>query len=236
MEKKRSDILKIIAILTMLIDHIGYLFFPDQVLWRVIGRISFPIFAYLVALGAFRTRNVYRYGGRLLAFALVSQIPYNYMAPGRLNIFFTLLAGVLMVRLFESKYQPVALFFPIIGEFLQLSYGAYGLIMILFFHIWKDKPRAILLAYLGLTALSLVDYGGQVMDLLRPLTAEYGLWTGIYKLLSTSWGWVQSCSVLALPLILLEDRIAIPVRLPKWLGYGFYPLHIALLVYIRSRL
>ena len=52
-----TGLLKIIAFVTMAIDHIGYVFFPQYMWLRVIGRLAFPIFAYCLALGCVYTKN-----------------------------------------------------------------------------------------------------------------------------------------------------------------------------------
>lgn len=71
--------LKIIAIITMLIDHTGAVLFPEpQYFWlRIIGRLSFPIFVFLLVEGFNHTRNVKKYLARLGIFALLSDIPFN---------------------------------------------------------------------------------------------------------------------------------------------------------------
>ena len=95
--------LKTIAILTMLIDHVGAGLYPSQIWFRVIGRIAFPIFAFLVCEGFFHTRNVRRYAVRLGIFAIISEIPFNLLHsyhlfdPDAQNVFFTLLIGLLTI-------------------------------------------------------------------------------------------------------------------------------------------
>ncbi|MEL7228229.1 MAG: TraX family protein, partial [Cyanobacteria bacterium J06576_12] len=69
--------LKLIAALTMLMDHVGYVFYPDVEVLRVIGRVSFPVFVWLLVQGEAHTKNVWRYGARLGMLALVSQPVYN---------------------------------------------------------------------------------------------------------------------------------------------------------------
>ena len=54
----RNDVLKILAMVTMLIDHVGYMFFPGQMIYRTIGRLAFPIFAYQIAIGYSKTSNL----------------------------------------------------------------------------------------------------------------------------------------------------------------------------------
>lgn len=114
-----GDGLKIIAVVTMLIDHIGaaliegvilqgsggysyYWYEVDSVL-RGIGRTAFPIFAFLLVEGFFHTRNRVRYFGRLTLFALLSEIPFDLAFWGKLfyvgsqNVFWTLSIGFLVI-------------------------------------------------------------------------------------------------------------------------------------------
>ena len=92
--------LKIIAILTMLTDHIGAGLFPSQIWLRMVGRLAFPIFAFLICEGFYHTRDIKRYAVRLGIFAIISEIPFNLLHsyylfdPGAQNIFFTLLIGL----------------------------------------------------------------------------------------------------------------------------------------------
>lgn len=103
----RNDTLKIIALVTMLIDHIGAIFFPDQMLWRTIGRIAFPIFSWQLVEGFVHTSSRVRYALRLFLFACVSQAPYMFLNPDitmnplHINIMFQLLSGVLLLAAVE---------------------------------------------------------------------------------------------------------------------------------------
>ena len=88
--------LKVIALLAMLCDHLGHALFPELIILRIIGRISFPIFAYVLVEGFYYTRDVNKYMLRLGVIALLSEIPFDLMASqkilefGHQNVFFTL--------------------------------------------------------------------------------------------------------------------------------------------------
>ena len=67
------SVLKWIAVLTMVIDHVGAILFPDQIWMRVIGRVAFPVYAYCLAEGFRYTSDYRRYLGRLALFAILSE-------------------------------------------------------------------------------------------------------------------------------------------------------------------
>ena len=103
-----GNALKIIAAVAMLIDHIGLLFFPEQMIFRVIGRIAFPIFAFMIAEGCRYTRNKLRYLLTLSSLALVIQVVY-YIAMKSLvmSIFVTFSISIVLVyslQLFKKLY------------------------------------------------------------------------------------------------------------------------------------
>ncbi|MBQ8467912.1 MAG: hypothetical protein IJ546_09510 [Prevotella sp.] len=116
--------LKIVAVVTMLIDHLAlYLWRVDPDMWeplftighhtltpylllRGIGRLAFPIFAFLIVEGYQHTRDRWRYGRNLLVFALLSELPWNLVHTGtwhysHQNVFFTLFLGYLGICVIE---------------------------------------------------------------------------------------------------------------------------------------
>ena len=99
--------LKVIAMLSMLIDHIGVQLFPNCIVLRIIGRISFPIFAYMIAEGCFHTKNRAKYLGLIAVLGVGCQLVY-YFAMGSLYqsvlITFTLsICVIFAVDLFIKK-------------------------------------------------------------------------------------------------------------------------------------
>ena len=106
--KLSGSALKVIAIFSMVIDHCAYFLMPhDTVLYEVmrcLGRIAFPVFAFLVAEGFAHTRNRKKYFGQLLVFAVVSEIPWYLLngADGTHNVMFTLALGVVVLAVFEK--------------------------------------------------------------------------------------------------------------------------------------
>lgn len=144
--------LKIIACSIMFIGHIGYLFYPENLPIYILGRVGFPIFAFLIALGYIHTGNLGDYIKRLGLFAIISQIPYSIflMLSGEdmfmPNILFSLVLGLAALILIESKYESItktvgfiALLF--IADYFNFSYGAYGILTILGSYVFLKKSK-----------------------------------------------------------------------------------------------
>lgn len=160
------NVLKWVAIAAMLIDHTaavlgGWLPPLCSGLMRDVGRIAFPIFAYGIAQGCVYTHSARRYLGRLLLFAVLSEIPYRLalragsLAFGLFNVFFTLLAGAAccqLVKFCRSKGRrwawaavaPVAAI-VLLCEILGTDYGGFGVLCILLPYLfWESKPARII--------------------------------------------------------------------------------------------
>lgn len=141
--------LKLIAITSMLVDHIGAILLPEYLVLRYIGRIAFPVFCFLLTEGFFHTRDIYRYGYRLALFALLSEIPYDLafrqtiFSLEKQNVFFTLLIGfVLMYVLEKSKERPVQILEILLAmwlaEILRTDYGFRGILLICIFYYLRE--------------------------------------------------------------------------------------------------
>ncbi|BES64300.1 TraX family protein [Gottschalkiaceae bacterium SANA] len=215
--KKRNDMLKIIGMISMVADHVGVQFFSENpaILYyalRIFGRLAFPIFAYLLAMGFQRTRDWKKYAMRLGVFALITQIPFQIFA-GHLNVLFTFLVGIFFLKAYE-KQEPLGMLAAIlIAEFLRMDYAGYGLLIIFIFYRFGEEKQKSFFYIFGLTAL-------------------YGT-LSVLSLGSFEWVvMIQLACVLALPVIWHEFHWRI--QLPKWTGYAFYPAHIAILLGIQA--
>ncbi|KKW10478.1 MAG: TraX protein [Parcubacteria group bacterium GW2011_GWA2_49_9] len=198
----------------MAIDHVGMLFFPEQLLLRVIGRVSFPLFAFLIAEGFEKTSNARNYLFRLLTFAAFSQVPYVLFiqAAGvqyiRLNIFFTLAAGLCILILLKRCSHwfsiPSAAGILLMAYYLPFDYGPYGVLMIL--------ASGLLLRFrsVGLFALFLLHIAETLLS----------FFTGVLSL--------QLFAMMSIPLLMrYNGEHGQP--LPRRLLYWFYPAHLLLL-------
>ncbi len=142
--------LKLIAVLTMLLDHIGATIYPSMLL-RSIGRLAFPIYCFLLAEGLRHTRSVKRYAGRLLIGAILSEIPFDLLFHGRIwypgsqSVMLTLLLGLLMVWVMgKTRFLLVKaatlVFFCWMAELLHTDYGAMGVAMVALFALpWNRR-------------------------------------------------------------------------------------------------
>jgi hypothetical protein len=144
--------IKILAAVFMVMDHVCYLLLPQLLILHVIGRLSFPLFAWLLAQGEKHTQNIYRYGSRLLIAAIISQPIYTVVFKSfTLNILFTLLLGLGMLRLVKRCSQfwqklTIYVLFAVVAETFNFEYGGYGIgVIILMSLIDKLKPKVWLL-------------------------------------------------------------------------------------------
>ena len=126
--------IKLLAATFMVIDHVGAIFLPHEYGFRAIGRLSFPLFCWLLVQGEAHTKNIWQYALRLLMLGIISQPIYMLAFEARqLNILFTLLLGLLALR--AARIFPDSQFVTWIGigllaEVAHFEYGAYGIAII----------------------------------------------------------------------------------------------------------
>ncbi|MFZ1247703.1 MAG: TraX family protein, partial [Leptotrichiaceae bacterium] len=151
--------LKIIAIITMFLDHYYRIIGGPEWL-SVLGRLAFPIFAFSISEGYSHTKNVNKYLMRLLNFAIIIQLP-NFLGFQEypLNIFFTLALGLFCLEILDNNKinivvrYIVVLYLCFLAEKSGLDYGAYGIILIVLFSKLKNNKLYI---FIGFLALNLV--------------------------------------------------------------------------------
>lgn len=159
MEKKgiSQEEIKLIACVTMLMDHIGAVLMP-HVLWlRVIGRISFPLYCFLLVEGVNHSRNLKRYGQRLLIGVVMAELIFDLTFFGKVtgahqSVMITLFIGFLML-VWEKKtkryFLPTCICF-FAAEYLRCDYGGWGIVLISMFWFTMRKPHAGLLQMIGM--------------------------------------------------------------------------------------
>lgn len=233
-----TNMLKLVAMLTMLCDHAGKMLFPQYPIVRVIGRLAFPIYAYCLAAGCVYTHAPLNYLKRIVLLALISQpiyavamaheTPAMYAVPfaqqpvravldfyvhswdAHPSILVSLAFGLILI--WALRERQLVLFG---GTFLlvwliqgKLDYGIKGILLMLLFYAFIDRRW-----------LSL------------PVMAIFMIWWGLqgsgYDLFGVKFG-IQMFAVLALALIYIRTQT--PLKLPKWLFYAFYPAHLLLIL------
>lgn len=143
--------LKMIAIICMVIDHVGFLFFPNEIIFRKIGRIAFPIFCFLIVEGFHHTKSQLSYLGRLLLFAILSEIPFDLAFYGTMadfqhqNVFITLALGLLSIFCLEERnikpiYTLPLILIWVIAYFCHCDYGLGGVLLICVFYFTRETP------------------------------------------------------------------------------------------------
>lgn len=177
-----AAVLKWIAVVSMVIDHFAcavYLHMEghDMEVYhvlRVIGRIAFPIYCYLLVEGFFHTKNVWKYLRNLLLFAAISEIPFNMAVFGHVfypqgqNVYFSLVLGIcamLLLRRFDGfrirallAQGAVIAVFLFLGEYLEVDYHWKGIaFMILFYYLRKLRVREEVTAVVGAAAFAVYE-------------------------------------------------------------------------------
>ena len=165
-----SLVIKIIALVTMVIDHVGYLIFPDSLLLRLIGRIAMPLFTFQFAVGLKHTSNFNKKLIKTLIFAILVQIPYTLFAimakdTPNLNIIFTFFLASLVIFVIKSIptrdeetkkinvgnllsvifISLIICVFPLV--LFDTDYDIYGILLTVAFYYSMDKKRIALLLY-----------------------------------------------------------------------------------------
>ena len=210
--------LKLIAAVTMLLDHAGILLFPRVQLLRVIGRLAYPIFAFMIAEGCRYTKNRLRYFLMVFCLGVGCQLVYFFVGGAAyLNILLTFSVSILLIYILQEMYRAqtkkkealwsvlfAAGFLSAYGiqHIITMDYGFWGIMVPVFvsFAHQRKFPRwaSVVLLGVGLVLLG-ADMGG-----------------------------IQHWALLAVPLLLLYSGERGKYKM-KYFFYIFYPVHLAVL-------
>ena len=240
--KQKMDIssfgLHILAMGLMLCDHLWATVVPGNDWLTVIGRLAFPVFAFMTVEGYFHTGNLKKYVQRLFVFALVSEIPFNLMMGSRIwnpvhqNVLWTFLIGIGMIR-WNEKIKDAPLWRRmlraassvivgfLVGTLTMVDYLGAGVLMVLVFYFfrgrkwWHFAGQFLALYYINAEILSGFSYQLE--------------WFG-----REIWIVRQSFAVLALiPIWFYRGRQGYHSKAFRYFCYGFYPGHLLILGLIR---
>lgn len=245
--KKRGlsqESLKTIACVSMLLDHFGLIVVLNcfhqatgvqkgtlldlYELLRIIGRLAFPIYCFLLTEGAFYTRDPKRYGLRLLIGALLAEVPFDLAIFGGItwahqSVMVTLLLGFVMLEVMKKcpnlpvKLLTVSLF-AVVANALNTDYGAKGICVVALFALTRELSHKRVWQFLGLWCIFSPNH-------LMALN-----WIGGFTVT------MQELAVLALvPISLYTGRKAAGSSVLQWGFYLFYPVHLMVL-YLIARL
>lgn len=223
MEKRglSQETLKVIACVTMLLDHIGAIFVSGYTL-RIIGRIAFPIFCFLMAEGAYYTQNPQKYALRLVIGVLLSEIPFDLAFRRGLtlqtqSVMVTLLLGFLAIEAIQKtengliKLTITALGF-LLGQLFKTDYGGYGVLLIILLsqtrgQWWLQTVLVAAVAWM-MNSVKIPAFGMMIP--------------------------IEMFAVLAMiPIGLYSGKKSSSSKAVQWAFYLFYPVHLTVLVVIR---
>ena len=217
--------LKLVACVTMLMDHIGAVLLPQYLFLRYIGRIAFPIYCFLLAKGVHYTNNPKKYCLRLGVGTILSEIPFDLALFGGLtfhyqSVMLTLLIAFLMALCMKHTGSVIlrALWvvpFALVAEWFRTDYGGMGVVLVGLFVLTRELPHRKLFQFVGMLPI---------------------LWF-------TGGMWMQAAGI-RMPVEMLALAALIPIGLysgrkstvSPWVQrafYLFYPVHLAVLFLIR---
>ncbi len=232
-----KEMLQLIAVLLMLLDHIWATYMSFGNWMTYVGRMAFPIFAFFIAEGFCRTSNVKKYALRLLGFGIISELPFNLFYSSRTfnpyhqNVMFTLLLGLLAIIVIDRLKKDRSaknialsllwLFLIAVASVIGfVDYGFLGVITVVMFYLFRDFPFAWVLQLVGMVLINIVFFEGQVIPF-----ELYGKYFEIPT---------QAFAVFSLISIwLYGGRRGKKNKAIQYGFYAFYPVHMLILYLIR---
>lgn len=209
--KLSGNTLKIIAAISMFIDHFGMIFYPHVAIFRIIGRLAYPIFAFCIAEGCKYTKNKKRYFLRKFVIAVMCQVIYTIVEKELyMNILITFSLSIIMIYAFipfleNHDFKSGFIFLLtvsavyILTTFVSIDYGFWGAFAPVFAYAFYNNPKLKLISFtIGLIIVAYI-YGG-----------------------------IQIYSIFAIFLLYLYSEKRGKYNL-KYFFYIFYPGHLAVL-------
>jgi hypothetical protein len=220
-----GNTIKIIAIIAMIIDHVGWAFVDTDsvpaMIMHTIGKLTGPIMCYYIAEGNHFTRNRKKYVDRLALFVLISHIPYNlFFNYGReitllpTSVIFTLLCGLLALIVYERVDRKLLKWFLIIslvGITFWSDWSLWGVIFVLCFGIFYGNKQKQWTAYL-------------ILNCIKVAIIFYGVGWNYYRLVP-----VVISPLLVVAILNLYNGSKGGNRYTRWAFYVIYPLQFLLI-------
>jgi hypothetical protein len=230
-KKLTGNMLKLIAIIAMTIDHAAWLLFPLNTIaaqiCHVIGRLTFPIFAYMIVEGFHHTRNVKKYVFRLALFALAAHFAYAFcfnhpyifnLSKGIVDttsVLWGFTFGVLALIIYHHKTMQVWLKILLIAICITVSLVSD----------WSWVCVVLLLVI----DMNYLNFKRQMLW----MTIVCWLYALVFCLVTSWWSAYQFAIIIAFPVLHLYNGKRGTWKGMKWLFYIYYPLHLVLLGIIR---
>ena len=228
-----TNLLKLVAMISMLIDHTGKMFFPQYRIMRIIGRLAFPLYAYCIAVGGVYSKNKLKYLSRILLMGLISQpfyaVALAHTVPAMYAVRFAdNPLGAVMNFYVQSWAVPNIMLTLALGLMLiwSLREGQYVCALSVALLVWKAQ-NAVNYGWRGVALIALFYLTISHWWVSLPVMSAYMLWWGSqgasYHMFGAGFG-IQMFAILALPLVYIPTWSK--VKINKWVYYLFYPAHL----------
>ena len=211
------NLLRVAACVSMLIDHVGFMFFPGAIVFRMIGRIAMPLFAFLLAEGCRKTNGFGKYCFRLWILAVISEVPFDlaffggWWYLGYQNVVIGLALAASAIFFFERMRKLgvtwvgyigliVAM---VLGEISRADYGGVLVCLVAVLYFCQDRTLQIIVVAVG---GFLLNFSGWNLEL-------------------------SLCASFAAVLIIIYNGKR--GSIPQWISYWFYPFHLVILFSVR---
>ena len=224
-----GNMLKIIGAIAMVIDHIGLRFFPDYIIFRIIGRISFPIFAFMIAEGCRYTKNKLRYFITMLSIGIAVQLIFSiYTGILYFSIFITFSISIILSYSLEYFKNSVFSNDSIIKKYLSFVLFASLVVAAFIFNLLFSVDYGFLGCLLPVLAnITYAPNKAQTLKMIDIIPIRL-IFMGVGLVLMSLDIPIKLFSLLSIPILLLYSEKRGKYRM-KYFFYAFYPAHILII-------